>query len=199
MQIYKLTIGSLQENAYILSDEHSAAVIDPGAEYEKIKAAMGDKPCVAVLLTHAHYDHIGAAARFQKEGAKIYLHRDDVKLLSGHGNLSALFGETLDSFVPDVILEGGETLDICGEKIKVISTPGHTEGSVCYIAGDTVFSGDTLFYMSVGRTDFPSGSSLKLHDSIKNKLFKLPSEYKILPGHGESTVLGFEIENNPYV
>ncbi len=199
MNIKCVTVGDIEENAYIFDYGNGAAIIDAGAEYEKLKSALNGKPCTHVLLTHAHFDHIGAVASFQRDGAKIYLHRDDVKLLNGIGNLSAMFGAKLDKFSPDIILSDGDAVKLGEYEVKVISTPGHTDGSVCYITGNTIFSGDTLFRMSVGRTDFPSGNSQKLHESILKKLFVLNDNYEVLPGHGEKTRLGFEKKYNYYV
>lgn len=196
MQLQTLCVGALGVNTYILSDDAHALVIDPGAGYETIKAMLG-KPCTHVLLTHAHFDHIGAVASFQRDGAKVYLHEDDIPLLRGSGNLAAMFGATLQAFEPDVVLHDGDVIEFGGEKISVMSTPGHTDGSVCYIWGDVIFSGDTLFCMSVGRTDFPTGSGIKLRHSLQ-KLFALKRDYKILPGHDAPTSLSFERKNNPY-
>ena len=199
MKIQTVVTGYMGENAYVASDGKTAAVIDPGADAGAIEAAMQGLDCVAVLLTHAHFDHIGAAAYFKRKGAKIYMHSDDEKLLTGGGHLARQFGETLDEFVPDVFVSDGDELEIGEMKFKVLHTPGHTDGSVCYITGNTIFSGDTLFRMSVGRTDFPSGNSQKLHESILKKLFVLNDNYEVLPGHGEKTRLGFEKKYNYYV
>ncbi|MCI8412662.1 MAG: MBL fold metallo-hydrolase [Clostridia bacterium] len=199
MKIRSLTVGSIGENVYLLDDGDGVILIDPGADFAAISAALAEKQCKHVLLTHAHYDHIGAVAQFQKQGAKVYLHRDDVKLLNGAGHLAALFGETLQSFVPDVLLNGGETLQLGTFSFRVLSTPGHTDGSVCYITDNVIFSGDTLFRLSVGRTDFPSGDAAKLRDSLKNRLFALEEDYTVYPGHDSPTTLSFERENNPYV
>ena len=184
MKIQTVVTGYMGENAYVASDGKTAAVIDPGADAGAIEAAMQGLDCVAVLLTHAHFDHIGAAAYFKRKGAKIYMHSDDEKLLTGGGHLARQFGETLDEFVPDVFVSDGDELEIGEMKFKVLHTPGHTDGSVCYIAENVVFSGDTLFCGGVGRTDFPSGSAQKLYRSIDEKLFALQGEYKILSGHG---------------
>ena len=199
MKIRSLTVGSIGENVYLLDDGDGVILIDPGADFTTISTALTGKQCNHVLLTHAHYDHIGAVAQFQKQGAKVYLHRDDVKLLNGAGHLAALFGETLQSFVPDVLLNGGETLQLGTFSFRVLSTPGHTDGSVCYITDNVIFSGDTLFRLSVGRTDFPSGDAAKLRDSLKNRLFALEEDYTVYPGHDSPTTLSFERENNPYV
>ena len=165
MKIQTVVTGYMGENAYVASDGKTAAVIDPGADAGAIEAAMQGLDCVAVLLTHAHFDHIGAAAYFKRKGAKIYMHSDDEKLLTGGGHLARQFGETLDEFVPDVFVSDGDELEIGEMKFKVLHTPGHTDGSVCYIAENVVFSGDTLFCGGVGRTDFPSGSAQKLYRS----------------------------------
>lgn len=199
IKIKSLSVGDIDENVYLIENKKQIILIDPGTEYEKIKSALNGKPCTHILLTHAHFDHIGAVAKFQRDGAKVYLHNDDVKLLSNNGNLAGLFGAELDAFTPDVILHGGEILNICNMKIRVLSTPGHTDGSVCYVLEDKIFSGDTLFHLSVGRTDFPTGNSEKLHKSINEILFKLEGDYKVFSGHGMETLLSFEKENNPYV
>ena len=103
----------------------------------------------------------------------------------------------MEHFTPDVTVSGGETLDVAGIAVKVMHTPGHTAGGVCYIAEDCIFSGDTLFELSYGRTDFPTGSFKELKNSIVNKLFALKGDYKVFPGHGAPTTLQFEREHNP--
>ena len=106
-------------------------------------------------------------------------------------------GCKVDKFVPDVVVSGAETLDVCGLDVRVIHTPGHTSGGVCYVVGDSIFSGDTLFELSYGRTDFPTGSFKELKNSVVNKLFALKGDYKVYPGHGAPTTLQFEREHNP--
>lgn len=198
MTVDRLVVGPLAENTYILRGENGATVIDPGDEYEKIVRALDGTPCTHVLLTHAHVDHIGAVAALQRGGAKVFLHRSDEPLLNGRGSLASALGLSFEPFVPDVLLSGGETLSLpCGQA-RVLSTAGHTEGSVCYLIDDCLFSGDTLFYLSVGRTDFPSGSAAALVDSLRNKLFTLEKDYTVYAGHGQPTTLAFERENNPY-
>ncbi|MDE6398287.1 MAG: MBL fold metallo-hydrolase [Clostridiales bacterium] len=198
MHIQTVVTGEIRENAYVLDNGVEAVVIDPGADYEKIRSAMGDMPCAAVLLTHAHFDHIGVAARFQRDGAKIYMHAADEKLLHGGGHLADLFGASLELFTPDVWVKDGDILSLCGETIHVIATPGHTDGSVCYAADTVLFSGDTLFYRSVGRTDFPSGDASKLKRSLQT-LFAVEGDRTVLSGHGAPTRLSDERKNNPYV
>lgn len=201
MLIKTLPVGQLETNCYVVTDEDSldCAVIDPGDESGTILDYLEDNKlhCRAVLLTHAHFDHIGAAAELQRGGALIVMHRDDVPLVGSFKNLAFYAGKKVEHFTPDVTVSGGETLDVAGIAVKVMHTPGHTAGGVCYIAEDCIFSGDTLFELSYGRTDFPTGSFKELKNSIVNKLFALKGDYKVFPGHGAPTTLQFEREHNP--
>ena len=199
MKIATFLTTQLQTNTYLVLEGASAFVVDPGgrakeiAEYAKKEGAKIE----AVLLTHAHFDHTGGVAELQELGAEVLLHRDDAALLTSGGNLAAELGGTLRGFVPDVTLCGGETLTVAGLGVRVVHTPGHTAGSVCYIVEDCIFSGDTLFELSYGRTDFPTGSFSSLRNSIVNKLFALSGDYRVYPGHGAPTTLGFERKHNP--
>ena len=199
MKIVTLHTTMLETDTYVVINGGRAFVVDPGADAERIIAAAEAEGAKIewVLLTHAHFDHIGAAAALQREGAQIVLHRDDVKLIKSFQNLSVLAGVKVEHFTPDVTVAGGETLDVAGVSVKVIHTPGHTEGSVCYVAGDVIFSGDTLFALSYGRTDFPTGSFAQLKNSVVNKLFALEGDYKVLPGHEGPTTLDYERAHNP--
>ncbi len=198
LNVKKIEVGLLGENAYILEYENGAVLVDPGADVERITEALGGKPCLTVLLTHAHVDHIGAVAALQRAGAKVALHEADLPLLRGPGNLAAAMGLPLEPFEPDVLLQGGEVLPLGVGEVRVLHTPGHTAGSVCYAIGDLLFSGDTLFYDSVGRTDFPSGDPSALQNSLRNVLFKLEGDYTVYPGHGPATTLLREKASNPY-
>lgn len=199
MKIVTLHTTMLETGTYVVINGGRAFVVDPGADAERIIAAAEAEGAKIewVLLTHAHFDHIGAAAALQREGAQIVLHRDDVKLIKSFQNLSVLAGVKVEHFTPDVTVAGGETLDVAGVNVKVIHTPGHTAGSVCYVAGDVIFSGDTLFALSYGRTDFPTGSFAQLKNSVVNKLFALEGDYKVLPGHEGPTTLDYERAHNP--
>lgn len=199
MKIVTLHTTMLETGTYVVINGGRAFVVDPGADAERIIAAAEAEGAKIewVLLTHAHFDHIGAAAALQREGAQIVLHRDDVKLIKSFQNLSVLAGVKVEHFTPDVTVAGGETLDVAGVSVKVIHTPGHTAGSVCYVAGDVIFSGDTLFALSYGRTDFPTGSFAQLKNSVVNKLFALEGDYKVLPGHEAPTTLDYERAHNP--
>ena len=168
MTIITFHTTELETDTYLVLNGARAFVVDPGADADKIAAAANNAGAVIenVLLTHAHFDHIGAAAELQRRGALIVMHRDDVPLVASFKNLAFYTGKTVDKFVPDVTVSGGETLDVAGISVKVIHTPGHTAGGVCYVAEDSIFSGDTLFELSYGRTDFPTGSFKDLKNSL---------------------------------
>lgn len=204
INVKRLTvISAIATNCYIVNESGrtDAVVIDPGAEYEKIKRVLSESGLTAkaVLLTHAHYDHCNAAARFQRDGCAVYLHSADEVLLETKENLAYRHGVEFNSFSPDILFSDGYAIDECGMIFTAIHTPGHTGGSVCYIAENFIFSGDTLFYMTVGRTDFATGSHSALISSVRDKLFTLNGDYTVCPGHGDITTLDFERKNNPYV
>ena len=183
-------MGFLGTNCYIISgDNKSAVVIDPGADFKKLKSVLETSGLKAesVLLTHGHFDHHRAAKEFQETGVKIYLHRADEKLI-------AYAMRTIQPvlFTPDVYIDGGQTLELAGLSIDVIHTPGHTPGGVCYYVGGILFSGDTLFHGDTGRTDLKGGNFEQIKDSVLNKLFVLPDETKVYPGHEEETTIGEE-------
>lgn len=197
--------GSLGENAYLIAadGQKTCAVIDPG-EAEPVLAALKREglSCEAILLTHGHFDHIGGVKQLKDEtGAKIYIHEADAGMLSSNRmSLAVLIGTRVLSAEPDVLLKGGETLSIAGLNIRVIHTPGHTRGGVCYaLASERVlFSGDTLFHTDAGRTDFPGGSAKDLYRSIVDGLYTLEGDYTVYPGHEESTTLNEERLNNTF-
>lgn len=190
---------ALETNTYLAINGERAFVVDPGADADKILAAAEAEGAKIewVLLTHAHFDHIGGVAELQRAGAQVVLHCDDLGIVSSFKNLAFYAGVKVEKFLPDVTVSGGETLDVAGVKVRVIHTPGHTAGGVCYVADDIIFTGDTLFELSYGRTDFPTGSFKELKNSVLNKLFVLPGDYRLLPGHGAPTTLAFEREHNP--
>ncbi len=199
MKILTFHTTELETNTYLVINGENAFVVDPGDGADMLTAAAEAEGAKIgwVLLTHAHFDHIGAAAELQRGGALIVMHRDDVPLVGSFKNLAFYAGKKVEHFTPDVTVSGGETLDVAGIAVKVMHTPGHTAGGVCYIAEDCIFSGDTLFELSYGRTDFPTGSFKELKNSIVNKLFALKGDYKVFPGHGAPTTLQFEREHNP--
>lgn len=199
MGIFKLTLGPCLTDTYIIIEKGEAVVIDPASDAEIVidYAKTHGAEIKHVLLTHGHFDHIGAVSQIQKQcRAKVYMSKTDYDKIS---ELNSYFGETVDPFVLDVALKEGDELSLCGHDFMIIETPGHTPGGLCYITyGKTIFSGDTLFFGSIGRTDFPLGDHSALISSVK-RLFALEGDYSVRPGHGGDTTLDRERKYNPYV
>ena len=187
-------------NCYVLSDNGEAAVIDPGAECEKITDYLNEKGYTLkkILLTHGHFDHIGALCDLaEKTGAKVYVHSGDSKMLTDNGaNLSFLTGERIKPYEADEILDDVKEVPLGNTVIKVFHTPGHSSGSVSYLFGDNLFCGDLLFRGSIGRYDF--GNLVEELRSIRFLMDNFDDNTKVFPGHGEATTIGFENKNNPY-
>lgn len=196
MKIVKLVLGNMDTNVYLLVFEKEVFVIDPAADTETIVKAAEGLPITNVLLTHGHFDHCNAASDLQKKGAKIFMSKRDYEMITNGFDLARYCGTHFNSFIPDELIVEGN-LDLNGHNIQVISTPGHTAGSLTYVIEGMIFCGDTLFYLNVGRSDLPTGDKRQLTESIK-KLYKLNGE-TVYPGHGKATKLSFEKENNPYV
>lgn len=199
MKLYHLSSGPLRVNSYFLVNEDTldAVVIDSGENYNKIKETeqkYGFK-IKAVLLTHAHFDHSGNAKKLQDDGAKVYISIIDAPKLYNGGTLSEDFGRKFNNVVPDFTFSDNEDLDICGIKIHTILTPGHTDGSATFVVDNYLFTGDTLFFECVGRTDFPTGDLETLINSVR-KLYALNGDYKVLPGHQEFSTLEHERQFN---
>lgn len=201
MKLYHLSSGPLRVNTYFLVNEQTkqAVVIDGGENYKKVKQVeeqLGIK-IEYLLLTHSHFDHAGNAKKLQDDGAKVYVSALDESKLRGDGNLSSRFGRKFDELTADGTFTDGEKLNLAGITFEVIATPGHTDGSVCFLVGDMLFTGDTLFLGSVGRTDFPTGNRADLINSVK-KLFALEGDYTVYPGHEEFTTLSHERKYNVF-
>jgi glyoxylase-like metal-dependent hydrolase (beta-lactamase superfamily II) len=195
-----VTVGMLDTNCYLIKPPESEYlyIIDPGAEAEKIinKAKEFDCSKVIILLTHAHVDHISAVGQVASElkAEKIYLHSADIGLYNSKDNhLMPLVPKA--SGLPEIVNE------ISSDDFEIITTPGHTRGGVCFYFPKMpiLFSGDTLFEYSVGRTDFPGGDTKVLLMSIRNKLLTLPDDLEVCPGHGNPTTIGQEKTGNPYL
>lgn len=213
-KFFHLYTGPLDVNTYIVINGNSGFAVDPGGNAEDIFAIFKKQKAKieAILLTHGHFDHIGGVAELCRLASKdengkenlqnapaVFLHKDDLEKIGSYKNLGFSMGISPEKFTPDVLLNGGETLKIAGLDVNVIHTPGHSKGGVCYVVDNKIFVGDTLFFMSFGRTDFYDGNAKDLKNSIVNKLFTLEGNYTVLPGHGEPTTLDFERVNNPIV
>ncbi len=196
MRIEKLVLGIMNTNVYLIFFENEAWVIDPADDAQAIFNTANGYPITNVLLTHGHFDHCNAAYELQKRGAQIFMSKKDYQMIENGYDLAKFCNVDFNTFYPDKFIEEG-VLNINGQDIQVISTPGHTAGSLSYIIDNNIFCGDTLFYMSVGRSDLPTGNKRQLIESIK-KLYLL-TEAPVYPGHGRMTSLSFEKENNPYV
>lgn len=202
--VYYRALGDLGANCYFLvnSDNNECVIVDPGAEANEIIRVINEKSLKpkAILLTHGHFDHIMASEEVrQSYGIDIYAGENEMDLLAKPSrNLSGHFGSNyiLEGVLP---LKNGQALNLAGIDFKVISTPGHTIGGVCYYieSQGILISGDTLFCGSFGRYDFPTGNVRDLIASITNKLFNLPDETICYPGHGNETTIGYEKKNNP--
>ena len=194
LQIHTLTLGLYQTNCYLVHQEgdHRCIVIDPGYEADTIlnRAALLGLQIEAILLTHGHFDHVGAVRQIAADtDCAVYLQENDLSLPT------ALTNGPL--FYTNLYPEEG-VVHAAGLTIQVLRTPGHTAGSVCLLVGDAMFSGDTLFAGSMGRCDFPGSSIFDMRKSLK-KLKGLSSDYRVFPGHAESTTLEFERKTNPYL
>ena len=206
MSIKSMVLGPVQTNVYfVINDETKETVLfDPAYAGERIIKYLNDNELTlkAIFLTHGHFDHITAVSSVVEAlKVPVYAAGTEERLLSD-GQLN----ESLDSYgysvtvKPDHYLNDGDETDVAGMKIKMIETPGHTEGSCCYYLEEqkALISGDTLFAGSVGRTDLPTGSMRQLLDSIESKLMALPDDVDVYPGHGEFTTIGYERKWNPF-
>ncbi|MBQ7656021.1 MAG: MBL fold metallo-hydrolase [Clostridia bacterium] len=194
MKIDALTVGPIQTNCYIVYNEgaEEAVVIDPGAEAEKIKAALDGKRAAAVLLTHGHFDHTGALHAFAD--IPIYLHpSDDVMLLDPVWSAGTMIGDDAPRPAATNYVQEGTKLHLAGLDIAVMHTPGHTLGSVCYAIGDALFTGDTMFSGGYGRTDLPGGDEMSLAKSLR-RLLREEKDWIICPGHGGPSTMEEEKE-----
>ena len=201
MNINCLVLGPLGVNCYLLCENGEGVVIDPGAEYEKIVDSAEKNGCsiTKILLTHGHFDHIGAVRKLaESTGAAVYIHSKDEKMLSeSSGNLSFLTGETVETYIPDVLLDEIAKIPFGDSFIKVYHTPGHSEGSVSFLWKGNLFCGDLLFQGSIGRYDF--GDLNTELNSIKFLIDNFEETTPVFPGHGAQTTIGDEKVYNPYV
>lgn len=205
MDYEAVIVGVLETNCYLVYCEKTleCAIVDPGAEAEKIFRVIIKKKLKPVILinTHGHVDHVGANKDIKERfDIPLYIHASDGPMLNGvqQYELSFFLGAK-DSPSPDKFLEDGEKIHIGKSQMKVIHTPGHSPGSVSLLGDGFLISGDALFFGGVGRTDLPGGSWKELENSIRNKILVLPDETIVLPGHGPLTTIGQEKSSNPYI
>ena len=197
MLINTLPVGQLETNCYVVTDENAlvCAVIDPGDESNTILDYIEDNKlsCKAILITHAHFDHVSAVnARLEATGAELYMCEKDLELAKT-GASGRFTPPENTHFYKD-----GDEVKVAGLTFKVMETPGHTPGGVTLICGDALFTGDTLFRGSCGRTDLPGGDMRAKLRSLK-RIASLEGDYEVYPGHAESSMLSIEREHNPYV
>ncbi len=203
MEITLLTVGELAVNCYIVSKKGRAVVIDPGDEPQVILRVLEEKSLnlEGIINTHGHFDHIGANGPLKAATeAQLYIHREDARCLQdAQANLSQWAGlGPVVSPPADVLLSGGEVLQLAGLELEVLHTPGHSPGGICLKVENVLFTGDTLFAGSVGRTDFPGSSWNELIRSITEVVLPLDPDTVIYPGHGPTSTLRAEKDHNPF-
>ena len=202
MNFSKITVGILEVNCYLVFSEKTSTlyIIDPGGDAEQIVQTAGkyNYQKAVVLLTHAHFDHISGLGDLVKlmDIEFIFVHKNDVKLYKSKNNHLMPYAPPAKN-LPEITSDAS----LIDKEIKIYETPGHTAGGVCYYFKEfsTLFSGDTLFAGSVGRTDFPGGNPTQLIESIKNNLLTLPDNTEVYPGHGPSSSIAREKQQNPYL
>jgi hydroxyacylglutathione hydrolase len=203
MIIECIPTGMFESNTYLVGQNGMGIIIDCGVEAEEILAVVQKHQLKAeyLFLTHGHIDHICSVDRLRELlPVKVAIQEEDAEGLANPVyNASALFGRSFSYKPADLLLKGGECIEIGGMKVDIIHTPGHTPGCICIKIGEHVFSGDTLFRFGIGRTDLGYGNHTDILRSIKTGLMTLDDRTEVYPGHGEATTIGQERKNNPYV
>ncbi len=205
MIIIKEPVGIMGVNCYIVGDKNEAIIVDPGSDADKILQILQNEGINAkyILLTHCHFDHILAVEKItEKTGVKLIACQSEREnLLSADINYTSKYSRRPIELIADIYVKHGDIIKSGEYEFNVLETPGHTSGSMCIYCEKEklLLSGDTLFYSSVGRCDLATGNGKELIKNVKEKLFTLPDETLVLPGHGENTTIGFEKLNNPFI
>ncbi|MGH3134139.1 MAG: MBL fold metallo-hydrolase [Gaiellaceae bacterium] len=204
LRVEQLPLGPIGTNCYVVRADASAneaAVVDPSGEATELRltlAGLGAR-CAGILVTHGHWDHlVGVADLAESAGAPVYMPEGERMLLEDPARFTPS-GITLRPYAPDVLVRGGETVDVAGIAFDVLSVPGHSPAHVAYHAGGSLFSGDVLFAGSVGRTDLPGGDWDTLVASVRSLMDAYPPETVVYPGHGPATTLADELARNPFL
>lgn len=202
MKVKSACIGSMGNNCYLIIDEktNKSALVDCADDNAQMMDLIGDTELEYILLTHGHYDHIGGVKGIKERfGAKVVISDKDASMLcSSKLSLAAFTGAKHSNVDADILVNDGDSITLGDLDIKVLATPGHTKGSVCYLVEDSLFAGDTLFFCSCGRTDLPGGDEYEMLDSL-HLLRDLDGDYQVYPGHDRFSTLDFERKNNKYM
>lgn len=202
LSVKSAVFGGLQNNCYLITDKdtNKSALVDCTEFSDRMLDFIGNADLEYILLTHGHFDHIGGVSEISERfNAKVVISSIDAPMLSSSKlSLAAFCGAVHNNSYADITVEDNDVIELGNSEIYVISTPGHTSGSVCYMCDDNLFTGDTMFFCSCGRTDFPTGSPVDMQKSL-NKLASLNGDYKIFAGHDRQSTLDFERKNNPYI
>ena len=205
MKIVQIAVGVMQANCFLVyqNDSKEGFLVDPGAQPDRITAHIEHykiEKITHILLTHGHFDHIGALAEIKdRTGALVCIHKNDADMLtSNETNLASSAGVSVKPCEADILLEGGDVIKAAGFDVEVLHTPGHSGGSVCYLTENVMFSGDTLFYRFCGRTDFPGSDAAEYHNTLNVVLKSIGKDYHVYTGHGKKTTLFDEFKHNTF-